>query len=47
VFVDDSLDEVTPAPERQVLEQISARRTLYTDPTVDITDELIAWINSH
>jgi Skp family chaperone for outer membrane proteins len=45
VFVDDSINEIPTAGEEETNRQISARRMVYTSPSVDITQELIAHMN--
>jgi Skp family chaperone for outer membrane proteins len=46
VFVDDSVVELpTNVPETEMMRQISARRMLYTNPAIDITEDVVARMN--
>lgn len=46
VFVDDSIVELPlDASEAETTRQISARRMLYTDPRIDITTEVVEFMN--
>ena len=45
ILTDDSIVELRPGPDVQVVQQMSLRRVVYANPEFDITDELIAWIN--
>ena len=46
VFVDDSASELpVAATEAEMRRQIGARRMLYTSPRVDITDQLVNFMN--
>lgn len=45
VFVDDTVVELPPGDEEETTRQISARRMLYTNPSIDITDEVIRRMN--
>ena len=46
VIVDDSVVRLpTDVSEAETMRQISARRLLYTDPRVDITRDVIEWMN--
>jgi len=46
VFVDDTVVELPPGDEEETTRQISARRMLYTNPAIDITDEVIQRMNA-
>ncbi len=46
VLLNDSLKELQRGPEQGVVQQISARRMLYTNPSLDITDSLLARMNN-
>lgn len=46
VFVNDSLGEVPMADVAETSRQISARRMLYTNPALDITDAIVARMNA-
>jgi Skp family chaperone for outer membrane proteins len=46
VLLNDSLKEVPGGPDSAVTQQISARRMLYANPAIDITDDLIARMNN-
>ena len=46
VFVDDSVVALQQGTEVEVRRQISARRMLYVSPAIDITDALIAAMNT-
>ena len=45
ILTDDSIVELRPGPDVQVVQQMSLRRIVYANPEFDITNELIAWIN--
>ena len=45
ILTDDSILELRPGTDVQVVQQMSLRRVVYANPEFDITDELIAWIN--
>ncbi len=45
VYVDDSIAEIPPGNEEETNRQISARRIVYRNPKVDITEELISRMN--
>lgn len=45
ILTDDSILELRPGSDVQVVQQMSLRRVVYANPEFDITDELIAWIN--
>lgn len=45
VLVDDSAVELPSITDANISQQISARRMLFTNPTIDITDELITRMN--
>jgi Skp family chaperone for outer membrane proteins len=45
VFVDDTVVDLPPGDEEETTRQISARRMLYTNPAIDITDEVIRRMN--
>ena len=45
VFVDDSVAEMQAGTEAEANRQISARRMLYTNPEIDITQALIDYMN--
>jgi Skp family chaperone for outer membrane proteins len=45
VFVDDTVVELPPGDEQETTRQISARRMLYTNPAIDITDNVIRRMN--
>ncbi|MCH8210412.1 MAG: OmpH family outer membrane protein [Planctomycetes bacterium] len=45
ILTDDSIFELRPGSDVQVVQQMSLRRIVYANPQFDITDELIAWIN--
>ncbi len=45
VFVDDTKVEIQDGDEQQINQQISARRMLYVNPAIDITQDLIAVMN--
>ena len=45
ILTDDSILELRPGPDVQVVQQMSLRRVVYANPEFDITDELITWIN--
>jgi Skp family chaperone for outer membrane proteins len=46
VLVNDSLAEIPPGTEEEMNRQISARRILFANPRIDLTDELIAYMNA-
>jgi hypothetical protein len=46
VLVNDSLAEIPPGTEEELNRQISARRILFANPRIDLTDELIAYMNA-
>ncbi|MEY3025826.1 MAG: hypothetical protein RLZZ238_723 [Planctomycetota bacterium] len=46
ILLDDSVVEMDPANATRTMQQISARRFLYTSPKRDVTDQLIAMMNS-
>jgi Skp family chaperone for outer membrane proteins len=46
VLVDDSVVQMPSGSEADVKRNISARRILYANPTIDITDELIQFMNT-
>lgn len=46
VFLNDSLKELQRGPEQAVVQQISARRMLYTNPKLDITEALLDRMNN-
>jgi Skp family chaperone for outer membrane proteins len=46
VVLNDSLNEIAPDTAANVTQQISARRFLYVNPTIDITNELIDRMNN-
>lgn len=46
VLLNDSLKDLQRGPEQGVVQQISARRMLYTNPTLDITNALLARMNN-
>ncbi len=45
ILTDDSILELRPGTDGQVVQQMSLRRVVYANPELDITDELIVWIN--
>ncbi len=45
ILTDDSILDLRPGTDVQVVQQMSLRRVVYANPEFDITDELIAWIN--
>ncbi len=45
ILTDDSILELRPGSDVQVVQQMSLRRIVYANPEFDITDELIAWFN--
>ncbi|MEE8156196.1 MAG: OmpH family outer membrane protein [Phycisphaerales bacterium] len=45
ILTDDSILELRPGTDVQVVQQMSLRRVVYANPEFNITDELIAWIN--
>ena len=45
VFVDDTKVEIVDGDEQQINQQISARRMLYVNPAIDITQDLITVMN--
>lgn len=45
IFVDDTVVELPPGDEEETVRQISARRMLYTNPAIDITDAVIRLMN--
>ena len=45
ILTDDSIIELRPGTDGQVVQQMSLRRVVYANPEFDITDELIEWIN--
>ena len=45
VFVDDSVVEMVTGTEVEVRRQISARRMLYANPEIDLTEELVTRMN--
>jgi len=45
VFVDDTKVEIQPGNEQDISRQISARRMLYVNPEIDVTDEMIGLMN--
>ena len=45
LFVDDSVSAIVNGTEKEVRRQISARRMLYTNPQIDLTDTLVARMN--
>ena len=45
ILTDDSIIELRPGADAQVVQQMSLRRVVYANPEFDITDELIEWIN--
>lgn len=45
VFVDDTKVEITMGSETDITRQISARRMLYVNPQIEVTDELISLMN--
>ncbi len=45
ILTDDSILELRPGTDGQVVQQMSLRRVVYANPEFDITDELIEWIN--
>jgi len=46
VIVDDTVGDLTPSTEQEMQRQISARRVLYGARTIDITDLVIAEMNT-
>ncbi|MDZ4755693.1 MAG: OmpH family outer membrane protein [Phycisphaerae bacterium] len=46
VLLDDSIPDMIPSDAQKTLQQISARRFLYADPTFEISGDLIAEINA-
>ena len=46
ILTDDSIIELRPGTDVQVVQQMSLRRVVYANPEFDITDELNAWINN-
>lgn len=46
VMLNDSVKEITASGEGQVLQAISQRRMLYTNPMLDITDEVMSFMNN-
>lgn len=46
ILTDDSIIELRPGSDGQVVQQMALRRIVYANPEFDITDELIAWINA-
>ncbi len=46
ILTDDSILELRPGTDDQVVQQMSLRRIVYANPEFDITDELIVWINA-
>ena len=47
IVTDDSMLELRPGTDVQVVQQMSLRRVLYANPEFDITDELITWFNAN
>lgn len=47
VLLNDNTRPIERGNVTQVNEQISARRILYADPTLDVTDALIEWIKAN
>ncbi|MCA9284996.1 MAG: OmpH family outer membrane protein [Phycisphaerales bacterium] len=45
VYLDDSLPPIEPADPKGTMQQISARRMLYSSQSLDITDALISFMN--
>lgn len=45
VFVNDSLQPVTPSDEAETRRQITARRMLYSNPQLDITQDIVSRMN--
>ncbi|HMN96177.1 MAG TPA: OmpH family outer membrane protein [Phycisphaerales bacterium] len=46
VFLDDSIPQIEPADAQRTMQQISARRMLYSSPKLDLSDELIGRMNA-
>lgn len=46
VFVDDSIAPIPPGTEEEINRQISARRMVYVNPQVSVTEELISRMNN-
>jgi Skp family chaperone for outer membrane proteins len=46
VMVDDTIPSIDPGDSARMLQQISSRRLLYANPAFDVTDLLIARLNS-
>lgn len=46
VLVNDSLAEIPPGTEEEMNRQISARRILFASPRIDITSEVVAYMNA-
>lgn len=46
VLVNDSLAEIPPGTEEEMNRQISARRILFASPRIDITAEVVAYMNA-
>jgi len=46
ILLDDSVKELAPGGEQSVNQQISARRVLYANPAIDITEDLIIRMNN-
>jgi Skp family chaperone for outer membrane proteins len=45
VLADDSGIDLMEGTDLQVVQQMSLRRLVYANPSCDVTDDLIAWIN--
>jgi Skp family chaperone for outer membrane proteins len=45
ILADDSTIDLLEGTDLQVVQQMSLRRLVYANPSYDVTDDLIAWIN--
>jgi Skp family chaperone for outer membrane proteins len=46
VLVNDSIGQIPPGDEMETMRQISARRMLYTNPALDVTQAIIVRLNA-
>ena len=45
ILADDSGIDLMEGTDLQVVQQMSLRRLVYANPSYDVTEDLIAWIN--